>query len=303
MPKAVVESSWACEVGEELVPGARAWTLLGDGRRCETWLAWSRDHWTAVTIKLPRPDQVDGRSRRALAREANAILPLAHPSIQRLLSARLEDPVPHLVFEYIEGPTLASLLDDRGALPPGDVVRLGLQIGSALHYLHQLGMAHLDVKPQNIVIRDGRAVLLDFDLARPFGTRERGSRPNSRGRPRGSPPYMAPEQVCRAPASAAMDLFGLGATLYEAATDRLAFESTGRASQPRYPQLRGSPPPPRSWAPRVPAVLDHAIMALIAAEPADRPQTALAAMDCLAAALPAGQAGLWPEWVSVAAVG
>lgn len=298
MPEAVVESSWACAVGEELVPGAWAWALLGDGRRCETWLAWSRNHWNAVTIKLPRPDQVNERSRRALAREANAIRPLAHPSIQRLLDARLEEKVPHLVFEYVEGPTLASWLDDCGALPPGDVVRLGLQIGSALHYLHELRIAHLDVKPENVAIRDGRAVLLDFDLARSFGERERGSRPDSGGRPRGSAPYMAPEQVRRAPASAAMDLFGLGATLYEAATDRRAFEPSGKPGEPRYRQLEGPPPPIRSFAPRVPAALDRAILSMLADDPAHRPQSALAAMDGLAAALPRRQTGLWPTWVS-----
>jgi serine/threonine protein kinase len=299
MPEAVVESSWACEVGEELVPGAWAWALLGDGRRCETWLAWSRHHWTAVAIKLPRPDQVNQRSRRALAREANAVLPLAHPSIQRLLDARLEDPVPHLVFEYIEGPTLARLLDDRGALPTGDVVRFGLQICAALHYLHELGIAHLDVKPENVAVRDGRAVLLDFDLARSFGKRESGSRPNSSGRPRGSPPYMAPEQVRRAPASAAMDLFGLGATLYEAASDRLAFEPTGKSGEVSYPQLEGSPPPIRSFKPSIPSALDRAITALLAPNPAARPATALEAMGLLVEALPKHQVGLWPRWVSI----
>jgi serine/threonine protein kinase len=299
MAEAVAEASWACEVGEELVPGALAWALLGDGRRCETWLAWSRHRWSPVAIKLPRPDQVNERSRRALAREANAVLPLAHRSIQRLLEPRLEDQVPHLVFEYVEGPTLACLLDDRGALPPGDVVRLGLQIGAALHYLHELGIAHLDVKPENIAVRDGQAVLLDFDLARKFGERENGSRPNSGRRPRGSPPYMAPEQVRRAPASAAMDLFGLGATLYEAASDRLAFEPSGPTGEVNYPQLEGSPPPIRSFKPRIPSALDRAIASLLAPHPAARPATALEAMGLLAEALPKDQPGLWPKWVSI----
>ena len=299
MPETAVESSWACNPGEELVPGSWAWALLGDGRRCETWLAWSRHHWTAVAIKLPRPDQINERSRGALAREADAVLPLAHPSIQRLLEARLEDPVPYLVFEYVEGPTLSRLLDERGALPPGDVVRLGLQLGAALHYLHELGIAHLDIKPENVAVRDGRAVLLDFDLARPFGERENGSRPNSRGRPRGSPPYMAPEQVRRAPASLAMDLFGLGATLYEAASDRLAFEPSGKSGEVSYPQLEGSPPPLRSFNSRIPSALDRAIAALLAPNPADRPRTALEAMGLLVQTLPGRQAGLWPKWVSI----
>lgn len=299
MAAVAVESSWACRVGEELLPGLWAWALLGDGRRCETWLAWSRRHWGPVAVKLPRPEQVDQRSRRALAREAAVVRSLAHPSIQRLLDARVHDPVPHLVFEYIEGPTLACLLDDRGALPPGDVVRLGLQVGSALHYLHQLGLAHLDVKPQNIAVRDGRAVVLDFDLARKVGERERESRPHSRGRPRGSPPYMAPEQVRRAPASAAMDVFGLGATLYEAATDRMAFEVSGKGGEMKYPQLECPPPPIRSFKPRIPLAFDRAIGALLAPNPADRPRSMLEAMGLLVQAMPPRQRGLWPKWVRI----
>lgn len=293
----VAEASWARNAGDELVAGLRAWALLGDGRRCETWLAWCERRWAPVAVKLPRPDQVNDNARQALAREAAAVVPLAHSSIQRLLEARLDDPVPYLVFEYIEGPTLASLLDDTGALTPGDVVRLGLQVGAALHYLHGLGIAHLDVKPQNLAVREGRAVLLDFDLARALGQGD------GAGSLRGSAPYMAPEQVRREPASAAMDLFALGATLYEAATDHLAFDAAGAPPYTRYPQLAGPPAPIRSLNPRVPAALDRAITALLAPEPSGRPESVLAAMDLLAAALPKREKGLWPKWVRVAGTG
>jgi len=222
---------------------------------------------------------------------------LAHSSIQRLLEARLDGPVPHLVFEYIEGPTVASLLDENGPLAPGDVVRLGLQVGAVLHYLHGLGVAHLDVKPQNLAVREGRAVLLDFDLARPLGQRD------GRGQLRGSAPYMAPEQIGRAPATPAMDLFALGATLYEAATDRLAFDAVRSPRVTKYPQLAGPPPPVRSLRPSLPVALDRAIAALLAPEPSDRPESAVAAMDLLAPALPRGEQGLWPKWVGIARPG
>lgn len=221
---------------------------------------------------------------------------LTHSSIQRLLQAELDGPVPHLVFEYIEGPTLASLLDEHGPLAPGDVVRLGLQVCSVLHYLHGSGIAHLDVKPQNLTVRDGRTVLLDFDLARPLGQRDR------KGQLRGSPPYMAPEQIGRAPATPAMDLFALGATLYEAATDRLAFDAVRTSRVTKYPQLQltGQPPPIRSLRPSFPAALDRAITSLVAPDPSARPQSAVAAMRLLAAALPRGEEGLWPRWVGSA---
>jgi eukaryotic-like serine/threonine-protein kinase len=291
VPKRATESSWACRAGDELVPGLRAWTLLGDGRRCETWLAWCARRWAPVAVKLPRPDQVNPEARQALAREARSVRSLTHASIQRLLEARLDGPVPHLIFEYIEGPTLASLLDEHGPLAPGDAVRLGLQVGAVLHYLHGLGVAHLDVKPQNLAVREGRAVLLDFDLASRLGQRD------GRGRLRGSPPYMPPEQIARAPATPAMDLFALGATLYEAVTDRLAFDAVRSTRRTRYPQLAGPPPPVRSFNPRVPARLERAIATLLAPDPADRPPSAVAAMELLAGALPRGEPGLWPRWV------
>ncbi len=292
MPKRAGESSWACRAGDELVPGLRAWTLLGDGRRCETWLAWCAHRWAPVAVKLPRPDQVNPKARQALAREARSVRLLAHTSIQRLLEARLDGRVPHLIFEYIEGPTLASLLDEHGPVAAGDAVRLGLQVGAVLHYLHGLGVAHLDVKPQNVAVREGRAVLLDFDLARPVGQRD------GRGQLRGSPPYMPPEQIARAPATPAMDLFALGATLYEAVTDRLAFDAVRSSGGTRYPQLAGPPPAIRSFNSRIPARLEVAIAALLAPDPADRPPTAAAAMELLARALPRGEPGLWPKWVS-----
>jgi hypothetical protein len=96
-----------------------------------------------------------------------------------------------------------------------------------------------------------------------------------------------------------MDLFGLGATLYEAATDRLAFEPSRKAGELFYPQLESSPRPIRCFSPRVPAALERAILALLAPEPSGRPESALEAMSCLAAALPKRQAGLWPGWVSI----
>jgi serine/threonine protein kinase len=177
--------------GERISPGLLAWERLATGRRCETWLAWSVPLWSQVVVKLPRDELVDNvRSVHHLKREARLLRRLAHPAIQRLLEDAHWHPVPHLVLEYVEGPTLESLLEDEGRLRPAEVIRLGMQIGACLHYLHGEGLGHLDVKPSNVVVREGRIVLLDFDIARRLG------QPAPRGRPHGTPPYMAPEQ-CR----------------------------------------------------------------------------------------------------------
>src|SRR5947209_4162879 len=99
-------TSWGFSEGDQLGAGLLAWERLGDGRRCETWLCWCTHRWVPVVVKLPRPGSLGERTFAALAREAHAVGSLAHPGIQRLLEARLDAPVPLLVFEYIEGPTL-----------------------------------------------------------------------------------------------------------------------------------------------------------------------------------------------------
>ena len=113
-------------------------------------------------------------------------------------------------------------------------------------------------------------------LARPLGE------PPAGGRRRGSPPWMAPEQVRRRPASRAMDLFALGAVLYELATGTPAFEVADQGPpERRWPQRTGPPPPPSRRNPELPAALDRAVIALLTPDPAHRP---------------AGAARRWPCW-------
>src|SRR5215211_2407720 len=249
------EPSWSWSPGDELAAGLLAWALLGDGRRCETWLAWDLGRWCPVAVKLPQ-----------------------------------------LVFEYVEGPTLDDALADDGPFHPIDVLLTGMQLAAALGHLHDRGLAHLDVKPGNVVLRDGRPVLIDLGLARPVGEAPAG------GHRRGSPPWMAPEQVRSRPASPGMDLFALGAVLFELATGTQAFDpaDTGPPAR-RWPQLAGPAPRARSRSPEVPAALDRAVAALLAPDPADRPATAAQALGLLAEAMPADVAEEdrpWPTWAS-----
>jgi serine/threonine protein kinase len=138
-----------------------------------------------VAVKAPRPGGPT-RAVAALAREARVAGPTAHPGIRRLLESRLDQPLPHLVFEYVEGPTLDDALADEGPFHPIDVLLTGLQLAAALGHLHDRGLAHLDVKPGNVVLRDGRPVLIDLGLARPVGEpagrHRRGSPPAAGGR-------------------------------------------------------------------------------------------------------------------------
>jgi serine/threonine protein kinase len=290
------EPSWSWPPGHELVPGLLAWALLGDGRRCETWLAWDLGRWCPVVVKLPRPGGRRGRAVAGLAQEAAVAAATAHPGIRRLLESRLDQPLPYLVFEYVEGPTLDDALAEDGPFHPVDVLLVGMQLAAALGHLHGRGLVHLDVKPGNVVLREGRPVLIDLGLARPSGEVPVG------GHRRGSPPWMAPEQVRRRPAAPGMDLFALGAVLYELATGTQAFDPADDGpAERRWPQLLGPPPPASSRNPEVPAAVDRAVAALLAPDPAGRPAAASQVLALLDAAMPADapeEDRLWPDWAT-----
>ena len=97
------ETTWNLRPGQRLAPSMLAWHRLGDGTHCETWLAWSTEHWSPVAVKLPRPAEV-GRPRTMhhLRHEAGLLAELSHPAFQRLLADRLDQSPPHLVVEYAE---------------------------------------------------------------------------------------------------------------------------------------------------------------------------------------------------------
>jgi eukaryotic-like serine/threonine-protein kinase len=293
------ETGWEFAAGQALVPGLLAWTRLGDGPRCETWLAWDVARWSPAAVKLPLPATLRaGRGLAALRPELEAAADLAHPGIQRLLDSSLEGPLPYLEFEYVEGPTLDAAVEDDGPFHPIDVVLTGMQLTAALGYLHRRGLVHLDVKPGNVVLRDQRPVLIDFGFA------SRAGDPPRPGRVRGTPAWMAPEQIAREPAAPSMDLFALGATLFELATGESAFEPADEGAElERWPQLspdRGAQRRAlgRTVGPRLAALIGG----LLALDPADRPATAGEVLLALDEALPPEAAAerFWPGWATPA---
>ena len=163
----------------------------------------------------------------------------AHPHIVR--GYELLDDGPIAIMETLAGETVAHLLD-RGAPRPDEVAWLGLQLASALRYLHRHGLLHLDVKPSNIIADAGRAVLIDLSLAREPGRYRAGL---------GTWCYLSPEQARGEHLTTAADVWGLGTVLYEAVTGEPAFEDdatvassddtwqTERADGRRLPAARG----------------------------------------------------------------
>lgn len=283
------EVGWEFAPGDEVVRNRCAVARLGDGQRTESWLAWDRNRWAAVVVKIVRPSHLQSDNALAsLRREASAHQALRHPSVQRLLDDGTEDERPHLVTEYIQGPSLADLRATHGALMTVDVVRFGLHIASALHHLHGGGLLHLDLKPGNVVVRAGHAIVIDLGCVRPVGWAPED------GYPRGSRPYMAPEQCRCEAADERTDLFALGTVLYEAASGEPAFCSTDEC----FEQLERPASRPKDRNTAVSTSLDEVICALLERDPANRPGSSAEVLAALDAALPPGEDPVWPSFVT-----
>ena len=251
--------------GEQIAPGRVLLDRLGGGVRYDVHLAWDERLRALVVVKLIRPAlQNDGSTWRSLAAEAAMLEGLNHPVVPRLFDVRLDGDRPHLCIEHVEGPRLSTLLRRYGPLDIDQLVPLAVQICSALHYLSTEAVVHLDVKPSNIVMAQTPR-LIDFSVAKT--TREAFALRH----PVGTDAYMAPEQcdpLRLGPVSEAADMWGLGATLYEAVTARKPF-SEDPAVDTGWPQLETGPSPVDDQVPRV---IGEPIMQCLSREPRDRPR-------------------------------
>jgi len=240
----------------ELAPGYRGLRLLRRNGRIAVYDAWSEARGCRCVVKVVDL-RGDAHDRQELAREGRLLLSLTHPHIVRAYEL-LRRPRTALVLETLPGETLGHAIRARGRLDARDVSQLGVQLCSALQYLHGQGVLHLDLKPSNIVCCAGLARLIDLGLARRPGRGCAGI---------GSAPYLAPEQARGAWLSAATDVFGLGATLYHAASGRAPFPGDGRRG---YQQLRMRARV-NDAAPSVPVLLAEVIDRCLDPDRAGRP--------------------------------
>ena len=270
-PAAETEGSrWDLAEGDEIAPGLSALKRLGGGRRYDAYLAWDERLHAVVVCKVVRPHLVDDRhTLDGLAGEWSMLERLAHPVIVRGFAAALDGPRPHIVLEHLEGPRLSTLVRRYGPLPTEQLVPLALELTAAIHYLRTEGVVHLDVKPSNTIM-GAPPRLIDLSVAL---TIEDAAGVESAV---GTDAYMAPEQCDPrrlGPVGPAADVWGLGVTLFKAATGTLPFDRPERDAVDgpgRWPQLRQDP----QWPEPAPDPLAALIMLCLERDPARRPEPA-----------------------------
>ncbi len=256
--------------------------LLGEGGKKQVYLAHDTRLERDVALAVLKTDGLDEAGLARVRREARAMGRLGdHPHVVTVHDLGEEEGRPYIVSQYMAGGSMADLLgrSKTGRLPIAQALSLSEQICAALDHAHSRGVIHRDLKPDNVWLSpDGTAKLGDFGLALALDR----SRLTLEGMMVGTVAYMAPEQALGRAQDARADLYALGAMLYELVTGRPPF--LGDDAVAIISQHINTPPVAPSWHnPEVSRALEALILNLLAKVPEERPTSARAVREALAA--------------------
>jgi serine/threonine protein kinase len=211
-PRTTIAGRYAVDL--QTPPQGAGIAVVYDGRDLRT-----RDPVVVKTLRLEYRGDPEMRAR--FRREARLLQFLSHPNVIRALAFAEERGAPWLVLERVRGRTLREEIAMGAPFSPEEVVPLLQGLAAALDHLHARGLAHLDVRPENVIVTpDGEVKLVDFGVAQAAGAMQESAD--------GAPDdvsYLAPEQVCGEPVSAASDVYALGCVVYELLTGQPPFGS------------------------------------------------------------------------------
>ena len=253
---------------------------LGRGGMAVVFLAEDLKHRRKVAIKVLSPDVSSGVGIERFLREIEIVAGLTHPHILPLHDSGQAAGLPFCVMPYIEGESLRERLEREKQLPVEDAVRITREVAEALDYAHERDIVHRDIKPGNILLERGHAVVADFGIARAV-EQAGGTRITQTGLAMGTPAYMSPEQAGGSDeVDGRADIYALGCVLYEMLSGETPY--TGPTPQAVLAK-KWSEPTPRISVVRetVPPGVEAALTKALAKTPADRFATAQQFADAL----------------------
>ena len=256
---------------------------LGGGGMSRVFLAHERALGRKVVVKVLLPELAAGVNVERFRREIQLAAQLQHPHIVPLLSAGEADGLPFFIMPFVTGESLRKRLAREGEFPIAETVRILRDVVSALAYAHGYGVVHRDVKPDNVLLSGGVAVVTDFGVAKAVSA---SSDPGATGLTSlgvalGTPAYMAPEQATANPQTDhRADIYALGVVAYELLTGSQPF--AGRSPQAVLAaHVVEDPEPVERRRPAVPPMLATLVRDCLAKRPAERPQSAMQVMHML----------------------
>src|SRR2546425_1590245 len=248
-------------------------------------LAEDRKHHRRVAIKVLRPELAAAIGAERFLREIEIAAQLTHPQILPLYDSGEVQGFLYYVMPYVEGESLRDRLSREKQLPLDEALQIGREVADALSYAHSHDVIHRDVKPENVLLEAGHAVVSDFGIARAITAAGREKLPET-GIALGTPAYMSPEQGAgRGVVDGRSDVYSLGCMVYEMLAGEPPFGGpTGQAILARH----SLDPVPRLKTVRatVPEGVEWAITKALAKVPADRFTTPAQFADALRAPIP-----------------
>ncbi|MEV1115433.1 protein kinase [Actinosynnema sp. NPDC049800] len=243
---------------------------IGTGGMGVVWRAEDQRLRRIVAVKeLLSRTGFDQESIDRAIREGRIAARLSHPNVIALYDVVEYDGHPWLIMEYLPSRSLATVMTERGTLPPDEVARLGVQLADGLAAAHKAGVTHRDVKPGNVLVTEfGTVKVTDFGTSR--ATDE--ATVTASGMLVGTPAYLAPEVARGGKGEFPADVFALGATLYAALEGTPPFGVDGNTIALLHRVADGRFPPPRNAGPLAPV-----LMRLLDTNPETRPSMAEAA--------------------------
>lgn len=272
---------------------------IGAGGMGEVWEVLDHSIGRSVAIKFLRTNTPALQDIQRILREASALGRFSHPGIVRIHEVLTLPGPPAIVMEYVRGPSLRGLIHGH-TVADSDAAQLMVQVAAAVSHAHQHGVIHRDLKPSNILLQpmlpgvseDAAETSLDFSRWQPmisdFGTARfaEDQTITVAGQIVGTPAYIAPEQIAGNPEqiTPAVDIYGLGAILYELLTGRPPFITDDPAATLALVRA-GDPLRPRLLQPRVSRDVENICLKCLSLAPADRYPTAAALQQDLQAFL------------------
>ncbi|MGQ0537365.1 MAG: protein kinase domain-containing protein [Gemmatimonadaceae bacterium] len=263
---------------------------LGGGGMSRVFVAHDVDLERRVVIKVLSTELAAGVSRERFRREVLVSARLQHPNIVPVLDAGEAGGEPYFVMAYVDGEPLRDRIAREGRLPNAEAVRILRDVARALAYAHSQGVAHRDIKPDNVLLTSGAAVVADFGIAKALAAglhrsgdqlAEGRSTLTRVGMSVGTPAYMAPEQAAGDPnADHRVDLYAFGVMAYEMLTGRNPLARSTPA-ETLAAHLTHAPASVNVERPGVSRPLTALVMQCLEKDPARRPSAASAIADAL----------------------
>jgi serine/threonine-protein kinase len=247
---------------------------LGGGGMSRVFLALELGLARKVVVKVLTPELAAGVNVDRFRRETQLAASLQHPHIVPLLTAGAAGDLLYYTMPFIEGESLRARLARERELPVRDALRILRDVADALAYAHGRGLVHRDIKPDNVLLSGGHALVADFGIAKALSQSSGSAGLTSVGVAIGTPSYMAPEQAAGDPnVDHRADLYALGAMAYEMLTGRPPFAGL-TPHQILAAHVTAPIDPITKHRPQLPRGIAELVMWCLEKNPADRPQTA-----------------------------